>query len=151
MHYKKLFEPGDYLFAADLIDDATGKATTPTLTIAKVEQGHLPIQGTSRTERKPVISFAGAKKKLATNKTNCKTIAALYGNDTREWVGKRIALYATTCNGIQGGVVECIRVRPQVPPPVQAGKATAPQPAPQAAPATPQGPWEDPGYIPPGE
>lgn len=130
MHWKKYFDPGDYLFAADLQDDSGGSIKA-TVTIASVEQGRLPVKGTSRSEKKPVLTFVGRKKKFACNKTNCSTIAALYGNRTEDWVGKRITLFATTCNGISGGIVDCLRVFPAIP---SAKTAEAPPEKQEAAP-----------------
>lgn len=99
-----------YLYAFDL----QGKDVT--LTIEKVTAGELTALG-GRKSKKPLCYFAEGKDKrpLALNATNCKTIAALYGNDVAEWIGKRITIYPTTTTmGAESGV-ECIRVRPQVP------------------------------------
>jgi hypothetical protein len=84
-----------------------------TVTIAGVKAGQL-VGEKGRTAKKPIITFAGKQKALAANKTNCRTIAAMYGTDTRQWVGKRITLYATTTE-FGGKQMDCIRVRPQVP------------------------------------
>lgn len=51
---------------------------------------------------------------LALNKTNAKTIAALYGNNPLKWAGKTITLYPTTTD-VGGATTECIRVRPTIP------------------------------------
>lgn len=68
----------------------------------------------NKEAKKPVISFLGKSKGLLANKTNAKTIAAMYSTDTRKWIGKRIAIYATTTLfGRQ--TVDCIRVRPTPP------------------------------------
>jgi hypothetical protein len=64
--------------------------------------------------KKPVIVFAGKKKKFAVNKTNGKTIAGMYGTDVAAWKGKQVTLYPTTTR-FGGETVECIRVRPAVP------------------------------------
>jgi hypothetical protein len=63
-----------------------------------------------------VIYFRGSEKGFALNSTNGKTIAALYGNYTEGWAGKRITLFKSTTRNPDGtGDVDCIRVRPQEP------------------------------------
>jgi hypothetical protein len=122
MDYRTMFD-SEYLGAWDLPRDVT-------VTIAGVKAGQL-VGEKGRTAKKPIITFAGKQKAFAANKTNCRTIAAMYGTNTREWIGKRITLYATTTE-FGGKSVECIRVRPQVPPdakrPQNGGKAAAAEP-----------------------
>lgn len=48
------------------------------------------------------------------NKTNAKTIAQLYGKRPADWVGKWIHLFPTQTDN-RGEMVDCIRVRNQVP------------------------------------
>jgi hypothetical protein len=96
----------DYIGAWDL------KGKDVTVTIVKVEAKKLRNQ--KGTATKPVIFFEHAAKGFACNKTNGKTIAAMYGTDTDRWVGKAITLYATTTT-FGSDSVECIRVRPMVP------------------------------------
>lgn len=108
-HWKSMTER-DWLFAFDL----QGKDVT--LTIDKVEAGQVTGTG-GKKSKKPVVHFREGqnKKPLALAVTNCKAIATLYGNETEDWVGKRITLYPTTTT-FGGEVVECIRVRPVKPP-----------------------------------
>lgn len=118
-HWKSLMDR-EYMYAFDL----QGKDCT--VTIEKVSQGELTALG-GRKSKKPLCFFREGreKKPLALNSTNCKTIAALYGNDTADWIGKRITIYPTTTT-MAGDTVDCIRVRPSVP----AGKpAAAPEPS----------------------
>jgi hypothetical protein len=105
-HWKSMMDR-DYIFAFDL----NGKDVT--VEITRVIAGELVSNGGRKT-KKPVAFFKGKEKGLALNSTNCKTIAALYGNDTTTWVGKRITLYPTTTT-MGGDTVECIRVRPRAP------------------------------------
>lgn len=105
MDYRTMFD-SEYLGAWDLPRDAT-------VTIAGVKAGQL-VGEKGRTAKKPIITFQGKQKAFAANKTNCRTIAAMYGTNTREWIGKRITLYATTTE-FGGKQMDCIRVRPQVP------------------------------------
>ena len=81
--------------------------------IERVKAGELTGSG-GRKSKKPIIYFKGKEKGLALCKTNGKTIAAMYGNDTTAWVGKRITIYPTTTS-FGSETVDCIRVRPVVP------------------------------------
>jgi hypothetical protein len=101
----------DYIGAWDL----AGRDVV--ITIKSVTQGELK-NGKSKN-KKPIIKFCGADGKVrdkgfALNKTNCKTIAAMYGNDTRAWVDKKIKIFATTTS-FGSETVDCIRVRPGIP------------------------------------
>lgn len=42
----------------------------------------------------PVISFLELEQKLTLNKTRIKKLVELLGDDTDEWIGKRIAIYS---------------------------------------------------------
>jgi hypothetical protein len=91
--------------------DLGGKDVT--VTIAKVEAQILVAQG-NKKNKKPVIHFEGKEKGMVLNKTNSKIVAAMYGNDTVNWLGKRITLYPTlTTFGNES--MECIRIRPLIP------------------------------------
>jgi len=114
-HYLSMFDR-NYLGHFDL----QGKEVT--VTINKVLAGDLTAQG-GRKSKKPIIYFEGKEKGMILNKTNSKTIAAMYGAYVEEWVSKRITLYVSTTNNPDGtGSVECLRIRPGVP---QAVKAAA--------------------------
>jgi hypothetical protein len=106
-HYKEFFDQSEWLFFHDL------KGKDVTVTIEGVSQGVLIGDGNKKS-KKPAVAFVGAKKRLALNKTNAKTIAAMYGSDTTNWVGKRITLYPTTTT-FGRDTVECVRVRPSIP------------------------------------
>jgi hypothetical protein len=106
-HYKSMFDDKDYLFAFDL------QGRDVTVTIERVEAGVIMGEA-GRKSKKPMVTFRGAKKKLALNKTNGKTIAQLYGTDTAGWVGKAVTIYPTTTT-FGNETVECIRVRPIAP------------------------------------
>ena len=116
-HWKSMTDR-DYVYAFDL----QGKDTV--VTIERVTAGELTAAG-GRKSKKPLCYFKGKQKPLAMNATNCKTVAALFGNLTEDWVGKKITLYPTTTT-MAGVECECIRIRPQVP----SGPATAtPEPS----------------------
>jgi len=104
----RLLFPNDYVAADDL------HGADRTVTISRVTLRDLQIAGGNESERKPVLHFAEAKKKLVMNKTNATTIAEMHGPLVTEWVGKRITLYATTCMAF-GRQVDCIRIRETVP------------------------------------
>lgn len=125
--YRSMFDR-DYIGAWDL----GGKDVV--VTIASVKAGELRAQG-NRKEKKPIVYFVGKEKGFALNKTNAKTIAQLYGNDTTEWVGKRITIFPTTTT-FGSDIVDCIRVRPRIP----AGKSArsnAPPDTPEPGPREP--------------
>ena len=65
-------------------------------------------------DNKPVIAFRGIDKRLVCNKTNAKVIAKLYGDDTDDWVGQKITLYATDVE-FQGDVMRGLRVKTRKP------------------------------------
>jgi len=94
--------------------------------IREVIAGTLTGEGGRKT-RKPVVRFERTEKALALNKTNAKTIATMFGNDTSKWIGKRITLYATRTT-FGKDEVDAIRVRPEIPKSTQApeGIETAP-------------------------
>lgn len=114
----------DYIGAWDL----AGRDVV--VTIAAVKAGELG-RG-NKKERKPVVFFDGKEKGFALNKTNAKTIAGMYGNDTAKWIGRRITIYPSqTMFGSEQ--VDCIRVRPTPPkgrPAAQTSEQAAPPPPP---------------------
>lgn len=105
--------------------------------IESVSAGTLTSLG-GRTDKKPIVKFVGKEKGLALNKTNAKAIAGMYGDHTREWKGKLIAIYVTTTSSPEG-TVDCIRVRPTKPSRRRAKAETQPQDEQQQAPSAPEG------------
>ena len=67
-----------------------------------------------------IATFAETKigeveiKPMILNKTNCKTIASLYGNYVEDWVGKKIIVYVTTTKMMRD-MVECLRIKKEKP------------------------------------
>jgi len=101
-----LMFPSDFVKA----DDLDGKDATKT--IKAVTMDELTMAG-GRKETKPVIRFSDAEKKLVLNKTNASTIAGMYGNETDNWVGKKITMFPTeTTFGSE--TMSCIRIRKDV-------------------------------------
>lgn len=120
--------------------DLNGKDVT--VVISKVTGGEVMGDG-GRKSRKLILHFEGKDKPMVCNKTNGKTIAALYGNDAGEWAGKAITLYPTTTT-MGSETKDCIRVRPRVP----AVRSTRPSSSPARASepeSNPDGPVRDPG------
>lgn len=78
------------------------------------------IKGVDRKEvgaekvTKGVVYFQEVSRGLVLNKTNSRTIAALYGLDTDNWIGKSITIYRSETS-MQGKTVPCIRVRDKQP------------------------------------
>lgn len=109
--YRAMFD-GKYLGAWNLVDPE-GHQKDCTVTISSVKAEKVIMEG-GQTNKKPLISFQGRELPMVCCKTNAKTIAGMYGNDTAAWVGKRITLYATTTQ-VGGQTKDCIRVRPAIP------------------------------------
>ena len=118
MDYRKCYDK-DYLYHYDL------EGRNVTVAIRKATAGKVTGTG-GKSSKKPVIYFEGHDKGLALCVTNGKTIAAMYGNDMDAWIGKRITLFPTTTE-FGGKTVECIRIRPQVPPQPGARHGSRPQ------------------------
>lgn len=134
----RLLFPNEYISAADLIEaqKKSGRDGV-TLTISTVKMENLKTN--KGTERKPVVSFVefeqraaqgkGENKRLVMNKTNARLIAKLHGNETNDWVGKRITLWPTQCEAF-GATVDCVRVMPHTPQdPKRNGAKAAPVPS----------------------
>lgn len=105
-HWRSMMD-SDWLRYHDL------QGREPTVTIVRVVGGTITGNG-GKKNKKPVLYFAGKDKPLAINATIGKTIEAMYGPNTEEWIGKRITLYTSTTE-MGGETVSCIRVRPRAP------------------------------------
>lgn len=102
--------PSKYLKAEDLEEGDL------ILMITGAEYAEFIDPRTQKSEQKPVLRFQGDNNKpLVLNKTNWKSItAALGSDDTDDWIGKKIALYATEVESF-GETVLGIRVRLKAP------------------------------------
>ena len=107
-HWRKCFN-NEYIGVWDLEDKPD-----PVVTIESVEGVKLKGQ-TGKEESKALISLVGIAKPFIANKTNCKTIARLYGNDTAGWVGKDIQLFVKDVEAF-GETTQGVYVKPIVPP-----------------------------------
>jgi hypothetical protein len=94
-----------YLRAADLL----GK--TSRVIIENVEDVQFDEKGV-----KPVLTFAGKKKRLVVNATNFDVLAAGIGNNTSDWVGHAITLKGVKVK-FKGSIVDSIQV--EVPAPLK--------------------------------
>jgi hypothetical protein len=72
-------------------DDAADGDLIYTIKGVKVET----LGSGTEAESKAVLSFSDTDKQLVLNKTNANTIGRLYGQDTDDWIGKRVALFST--------------------------------------------------------
>lgn len=108
----KIMYPSSYLKADDLDKDYT-------LTISSVTQEELTMVGGVKKVAF-LVYFEETKwsadanqteeKRLVLNKTNTMSIKKHHGRFTKDWTGKKITLYATTCK-VKGKQTDCIRVR----------------------------------------
>lgn len=109
--------PSKYVKAEDL------QGKTVTLTIKTVTLEEMTTHD-NKTASKPVVWFEKATKGFVINLTNALIIKNLYGDDTDDWTGKRIAIYPTRVKAF-GKMQDCIRVREEIP--------ATPKPVAQAA------------------
>lgn len=105
--------PSNYLKATDL----QGREVTVTISNVVMEQ--------LGSDRRMVIYFQGKEKGMVCNKTNASNIALAHGEDTDNWLGKQVTLFAAWVD-FQGKSVQGLRVKPATP---------TPAPRPQAPPA----------------
>lgn len=82
-------------------EDLKGKAYT--MRIQETAVSEFKNQDGTK-ERKIVISFAGAKKKLICNKGQASTLVKLFGDDTDHWNGKEVVLSAIPTNNGKEGI-----------------------------------------------
>lgn len=107
--------PSRFLKAEDFEEGKTFILTVKDVQIETLGQG-------AKQETKPVMYFRDTEKVLALNKTNAITIGKHLGDDTDEWIGKKIA-FTTTEVEMKGEIVRAIRVKTKqavgpTPPPV---------------------------------
>jgi hypothetical protein len=83
--------PGRFLKAGEFL----GKKPTLTMTAVKLDE----LEGTKGKQIKGIIHFKEVDKALALNKTNGICIKAMFGKVLKEWIGKRVTLYAAPYEG----------------------------------------------------
>lgn len=69
-----------------------------TLTIANFRLETLPSKFGDEHVR-GIVSFQGAKKALPLNRTNAEACRAMWGDETDDWVGKRLTIYPADFEG----------------------------------------------------
>jgi hypothetical protein len=94
--------PSKYLKASDLNKPIVVTIESAPLDVLKNPEG--------KEQSKIVLTFRGAKKALPLNVTNWDAVAAICGEDTEDWSGGKIELYADKTR-MGGKTVDCIRVR----------------------------------------
>tara|TARA_R110002012_G_scaffold125779_2_gene277419 strand:+ start:885 stop:1247 length:363 start_codon:yes stop_codon:yes gene_type:complete len=89
--------------------DLDGNEITATIKLVR-ESGEQDKGLDGKPIEKPIVVFEKARKEWVLNKTNARTIRALYGDKYEKWKGKKIILFPTSCRAF-GETVACIRVR----------------------------------------
>lgn len=161
MDYSEMF-PGRFLKSQKL---TKGDATLTIVTV-KIEK-FPPKKKGEPDEVKGIVTFKETPLQWMLNKTNASCLAAIFGRETKNWIGKRVTLWpAPFFNQFTGEHTTALRVRGS--PDMQADKscklqigreviqvtlkktmtrgAPAPQPSPPppAAPAEPAPPSDEP-------
>ncbi len=120
--------PGRYLSGDDLDEEVI-------VTIDRVVMKSFRDPRTRVETRKPVMYFQRAKRGLIVNRTNWRTVADLYGDESDNWTGKRIVL-APAMVDAYGKQTKAVRVRPTRPTEPRLTNTSPPVEAPQASPDT---------------
>lgn len=110
--------PSKYLTAADLPEEGI-TVTITDVSVEKMKDG----------SAKFLILTRELEKGFVCNKTNAAAIAKLYGDESDDWERQRITIFPTYTD-FGGEQVECIRVKPRKPKPVEATPAATLKPAP---------------------
>jgi len=97
--------PSNWLKATD-IDAEVGAI----LTIAGYEMKDIGTEDDK--ERKPVLSFEEVDKELVLNRTNNNTLIGLFGDETDDWIGRKVKL-AVVDASYRGKVGPAIRISTQ--------------------------------------
>lgn len=110
--------PSKWLKSGDIPEDSDMLLTIARVEVEMIGQG-------DEAEQKPVIYFEETEKGMVLNKTNADTISKLHTPETDNWIGKRIALFATEVD-FAGKQTLALRVRLRAP---QATKPAAVKPS----------------------
>jgi hypothetical protein len=62
------------------------------LTIHDMEIGEFTDQKTGKEEKRVIVGFTGARKRLVLNKTQAQTLIAAFGDEMAGWIGRRVIL-----------------------------------------------------------
>jgi hypothetical protein len=100
--------PSKYLKAeVDVMEDQPITVTIESVDVERMGQG-------ADAQDKFVLQFRELEKGMVLNKTNSMTIARLYGDESDDWVGKRITLYSTEVQ-YKDEMVASIRIKSKEP------------------------------------
>lgn len=144
----RLLFPKEYIASEDITHWEKKRKRPVVLTISKLAMEGLRTD--SGEEQKPVLSFkefeeqsrrdrSAPNKRLVLNKTNAKAIAAALGShEVSDWMGKRIELFATTCQAF-GKTVDCVRVKDRAP---QDRQQKRQEPPPESFDEAPESDWD---------
>lgn len=106
------------IFKTDLFPYVTGvqlqlaaKDVVLTIRSCQLEKFYEPGKGTTQ---RPILAFTETNKRLILRPPTATAVARLYGAETNEWAGKRVALFAEEVEAY-GKTHICVRVRPFVP------------------------------------
>lgn len=84
------FDPTEYTKGVWLKGEDLEEGERMVVTIKSAEE-----QTFQDGKKQPVLEFLELEQKLSLNKTRVKKCVELLGEDTEEWIGKRISLYQT--------------------------------------------------------
>jgi hypothetical protein len=126
MPHWRLLIPTRYVSFADL----RGRDVVATIESVSREEMVEKDKKTKKTRKvkRAVVRFVGEEKGMVLKATNAGTIVDLYGTETENWIGKQITLFPTTCSAFGKSGVECVRIRPEVPPPPKSRNQQADEP-----------------------
>lgn len=96
--------PSKYLRASDIPEGRQVQVVMDHVAIENVAGNSDP------DDEKPVLYFRGKSKGMVLNKTNSTTISQVYGDETDDWSGKPLMLYASETT-FQGKTMPCLRVK----------------------------------------
>ena len=103
--------PSSYLKAPDLVGSSNPE---PVLEIVRVSLEEMPAFDDEPVKERPVAWFKETDKGMVLNVTNANMIAFLHGDDTDEWIGKKIQLH-TPPVAFRGKSAPGLRVKDSVP------------------------------------
>lgn len=84
------------------------------LTVSDLEIGEFTDQKTGAEQKRVIMGFAGAKKRLVLNKTQANALIAAYGDEMGAWPGKQVILAPGTApNGQPTVLLSAVPEEPQ--------------------------------------
>lgn len=106
-----LLHQSKFIKAVEFGIDAMPKE--PTLTIKGVKLEELEREDNTK-ENKGIIRFTETTKGWVLNVTNLKALIAMFGNETDDWVGKRVTLYPEPNSQSDSGLAIRVRGSPDI-------------------------------------